>query len=210
MYRFKIVFLLLTSSLVFSFCSPTKGLKKIDKAYTQSSVMGNDFNTALYQTSITLYSNYFSGLFFFKNYPNEDAFHIVSMSEFGLSFLDMKYENGDMTLNNIQGFLNRKQLIKILKNNLEILFIDTEKILDKEIFEDSEKFVKVIKFKHKSSRYYYFCNRDNKITKIVERSRGRERLSIFFEYNQTEIPSKIVFKNKGIKLKMELDLVRVN
>lgn len=194
-------------------CSPVKGLKKTsyDKPLsTNNSVLSQHYNTALYKAGIAIFDNYYSGLFFIKNIQDKKMANIVFMSEFGLSFMDMKFENNAIQTNNVQEFLNRKAIISNMENFFLALFMDISEINNTDIFVDDTNAIKVIKFKQNSSRYYYFCNQDNKIERIIQKKRGRAKLEISLKYNNEELPSEIKFENKRIKLRMELELVRLN
>ncbi len=213
MYRFRIVFLLLISFYFLNACSPTIGLKAVRDAenrdFPAPPIAGKDFSTALYKTSISINKHYHTGIFLIKNNPVEKSFNIVLLSEFGLNLIEMRFKNDEIEIISCQDFLNHKIFTNNLKHSFEAILLDYRQCTNKKLYSDNENNIKVLKLKNKSSRYYYFCNQNNYIYKIVKKSILRKNLNIKIEFAESIVPKKIMFINEGIKMRMEMDLIKI-
>lgn len=210
MSRFKTIFLLLISLCFVNSCSPIKGLKRTETAdngfLQQQSVLGKEFNNLLFRANIEFHKNKFSGLVFIKNNIEKDLFNIVLMSEFGLSLMDMTYQEQSIKTNNIQGFMDKR----VVRNRIEdsfYLILSEFGVQEYQLFVSGEKQTKVIKIRDKFNRYYYFCNQDNKFHRIVKRKFGKNRLEASLEYDNGGLPVRIVFESKSYQYRMELELL---
>ena len=214
MCRLRTAFLILISIFVFTECSPVWQLEKVktnnDTVFMPDAVIGKDFSTLLYKADIELLGSFYSGLLFVKYDSLQNAHFIVAMSEFGLSFLDMTFTKGEIEINNIQPFLDRRAVKKNLKNSFRILLTDLATFSNTRLYQDAERGINVFKIKDKSGRYYYFCNEQNKTDKIIRRLWGRNRQTISINYNSKQYPQSIVLVNEGINFSMELNLLKAN
>ncbi len=213
MQIYRIIFSLLISVIIVNSCSPVRGLKETHKpkqTHEDRSVLNKNYKNALFKAGISIFNNYYSGLFFIKQNYDEQTANIVFMSEFGLSFMDLTFSNNDVKTNNIQEFLNRKHIIRTFENIFVILFINSSKQENTKTYTNTEQTIKVSKIKRNSSRYYYFCNQDNNIEKIIERKRSRTNLELVLKYEESDLPKEIIIESKRIDFIMNLELVRIN
>ncbi|HBG87480.1 MAG TPA: hypothetical protein DDW62_08010, partial [Marinilabiliaceae bacterium] len=68
-----------------------------DRADSRS-IIGVEYNSLLYRSMIKFRNYEFSGLVLVKNLVSDSAVHIVFMSEFGPTMLDIKYKNDEFEL----------------------------------------------------------------------------------------------------------------
>ncbi len=216
MYRYKTIFLYLISLLLINACSPVTSYNKIahpgELDAFPKSVMGSNFDRLLYKADIRILDNYYTGLFFIKNDSIDNRIHIVALSEFGLSFLDMEYHDGEIKINNIQSFLDRRSLKKDIQQNFKLLFINLKDYNSKQVYKKPGEEIIALKVRNTFSRYYYFCDEagEGNIYSIVQRRPFKRNKKIFLKYNDVPFPKKIVFSNNNIRFRMELDLLEVN
>lgn len=214
MPRFRIALLLLISIIaILHSCSPIKGLKKSpspEEISINLPLLENAYSTALYKTSISIGKHYHTGIFLFKKNLEEDATNIVFLSEFGLNLLEMKYKNDNIELINSQKFLKNKIFISNLKSCILPLLINRNSERTNKLYTDNNDSIKVIKIRHNSNRYYYFCNENNFVNKIVNQRVLKGDITIKLNYDLNKVPQNMVFINDRVKLELEMDLIKLN
>ncbi len=206
MKKFLKIFLLLNSLSIIS-CSPGKGFVKTHKEVEIKSRLSENYQQALYKTNIFFYKKQYSGLLLFKYEQDKKEHSVVLLSELGLSILELKYQSGEFKMVKHKSFFNKKAAIETLKSDIELLI---EQIPIKEqTFYEAEDSSLIVKRKNKKKEIFYI-NKENDVFKI--RKRQNMFMSVNMDLNDysANIPKEIIIKHHGIKLKLELRLIKQN
>jgi len=209
MKLFHQVFLLLISVFFFSSCVSTKNFKveKENTSFIVAPLLEGSYKTALYNSEIDIGEKHFSGLFYFKTFP-DSSYRIIFLSQFGLNLLDLKYENNNFTVVKCQEFLKKKVIINTLKRNLKLLIYIPHNYNKKKIYINTKNKLVLVKFKKGFKKDYFFYSKDKKINKIIETKKLRYIELIVKEY-QENMPKNIEINNKRIDLKIKLNLIKL-
>ena len=120
------VILLISMLIATSSCS-IKGYKLITESEKDKIVapyiFDDDFEKALYKTSINIYDNEITGLTLFKK--TDSAIRVVSMSELGIKYFDFEFPFDQLkpaTVHYVMEPLNKKILINLLLEDFNLLF----------------------------------------------------------------------------------------
>jgi len=210
MRLFKIIFLLLSSLFFIAACSPIGGFHKVDlsKAPKSVSVIDTLSEKTVFKAGISVYDNYFSGLFLFKPIKADSSYRIVFMSEVGLNLLDMVYKNDTMTVLSCNDFLNKKIILNTMKKDFAQLFMKYTIKKRFKVYANENDSVQVVKFSYKWKKFYYFCHNQNDIFRIYRKSKIFGSVNMNVDKNKNLGIDGINFKHRGIKL--EINLVRIN
>ena len=122
-------FLLISFLLIFGACSLTShsGFSKIPQSTTGDfRILDDEFEKVLFQASIDVYENHLSGLMFVKDMIVDSSYRVVFLSETGLSFFDFEFpksSNQPFKVHYCMDMLNKKLIIKTLKQDIELLLM---------------------------------------------------------------------------------------
>src|SRR4030042_6019263 len=120
---------LVLSSLCFlllSGCSFSliNNFQRISEAAVNNNVIPwfqGDTNRFLFYTNIDIYKNHFGGLMVIKPFT-ENSHRVLFITEVGIKIFDMElFRNGDFILHYCMDALNRKSVIRTLKNDIGLL-----------------------------------------------------------------------------------------
>jgi hypothetical protein len=209
---FSIQFLLLSSLFFGIACSPIHGFHKVQVENINSilgkSVIDSTTQKTVYKTKITIYDNYFSGLFLIKFVPKDTSFRVVFLSEVGLNLLDFKYKNNKFTVVSCQDFLNKKMILETLQNDFLLLFSKIDRNKNCKVYQKETDSIQVIKFRDNWKKFYYFCGNQKEFFRIHKKSFFYGSVDVLIHYDQELKIDEMNFKHKGIKL--EMNLIRLN
>ncbi|WP_340115055.1 hypothetical protein [Maribellus mangrovi] len=195
--------------LVFQSCSNLHlRYKKTDDLANEATGLSWKLNKALYKARITFFNKEYSGLMFFKEYPETKDVRMIFMSEFGLKFFDLKLDkNGTVTTEYIIDELNRKSIINTLSTDFRLLFLHFKETDCKKYFSGKNK-TYMQKCKKGKFRYSYFFNNNNKIETIKYASFFRKKVTIELKEYENNIPGNVTIKHFGIPLKLNLNYIK--
>lgn len=118
--------LFLLAVLFFASCS-NRGYQTISQSSisTDSSVavFNNDFEKALYQTTINIFKTQLTGITLIKK--TDSSYRVVSMSEIGVKYFDVEVfvnSTSPAKVHYIMEVLNRKLLVSMILNDFQLLF----------------------------------------------------------------------------------------
>ncbi len=204
MKKFLKIFLLLNSLSVIA-CSPGKGFVETQKEVEVKSRLSKNYKQALYKTNIFFYKKQYSGLLLFKYEQEKDEYSVVLLSELGLSILELKYQSGEFKMVKHKSFFNKKAAIETLKSDIELLI---EQIPMKEQTCYAAKDSSLIVQRRNKKKEVFYINKENEVFKI--RKKQNMFMSVNMDLNDysTNIPKEMIIKHHGIKLKLELRLIK--
>ncbi len=159
----------------------------------------------LFNARIDIRKNHFSGLMVIK-YLKNDGYRVIYLTEVGIKIFDMEFfTNGDFKLHYCLEQLNRKPVIKILKNDIGLMLYKIPGN-DKIVFlTDKQNGGMLIKSTdHAGIKYYLLNNKKNRVDEIYLRRNLQEKMRIrFFSNDGSELDS-VRLVQHNINLVMQL------
>ncbi len=208
MMKFLIPFLLL-SSYFLQPCYSSNQPKLVDNALADKSVLAVDYNLMLYKIRISFRSFNFSGLILLKNQEQDSSTHIVFMSEFGLTLLDLKYRNDDFEVVSSKEFFSDPRIINVIKGDFRILLQNLNIIQDYRISDTKSPDVKKLKFRHLSNRFIYLYKPNFFVYRATKRNNMLDVVHMNVLRDEEHTPNTVHFTHRGISLKIDLELINI-
>jgi len=160
----------------------------------------------VYKANITIYGNELSGIFIAKKI-SDNTHRVVFTTEFGNKLLDFEISETDFKVNSIVEELDRKILINTLKTDFRLLLKNSYVV--KQQYDNPESKVFLTE-DAKTNNYLFISKADNKLDKIVNASKRKERINLFFTSENNIFATKIVIQHYNIKLRIELNYLQTN
>jgi hypothetical protein len=202
------------------YMSPYKAGGKIDyskQEYQEIRPFQRDFNKVLYQASLSISGKTFAGLMMIKKFSS-DTYRIAFFSELGLNFFDFELRRSanknkmQLTVNNIYAQLDRKLLINRLEKYFSMLLNPgLEDGIYKTFVAKDGSHVLVLLNSYKGKDAYHSKNLIEPYDKIVNFNSIRRQPKILISITGKRLnyaPSKIVFEEPGLRMRIELDQSR--
>lgn len=208
MKKFKIIYLLLSSVFFANFCNAQKDiLQKTD--ISKLIILDDNYNSMLFKTGVKFFNKYFSGLVLIKNNNADTAIHVIFMTEFGLTLLDLKYKNDDFNVVTENNFFANELIVDAMKENFRIILQNLTYINEFDIRQLKDGKSKIT-FSHLSNKYSYFCNSSFKVNKIKYRKDIFKTIKVKISRNENMEPNNILFNRKLINLSIDLNLLKIS
>ena len=180
------------------------------QGFTETAVQNPIFNATYFsdpaidyvdKTNISVYGKSMSGIFIAKKI-NDTIHRVVFTTEFGNKLLDFEIGEAEFKINSIVDELNRKLLIKTLRDDFRLLL--------RKKFEVQEQFDSVADHVYKSKNgnhyNYIFVSKTTKsLFKILRLSKRKEKLYIAYESEKNIFAERIVIQHYNIDLKIEFN-----
>jgi len=203
------------SSLLLPSCSPNylEGYTKLENTdLIKSAVFDNNFKKATYKTKLTLMGNQLSGILLIKK-TKEDEFRFVFVSEIGIKYFDL----GIKPIANNYLETSHYLMSALNKGNVEqILFDDFCKLVKPSKANPTQTFFRnkttgIIAFELdeiNSKPIYFMDTENNRIEKIVWKSKISGKSQILLSNYKNSLPAKFEIENKkyGLGIVMKLFL----
>jgi hypothetical protein len=207
--------LLLSSSLVllllygcsFGHYSQLKEIKTISTAYPKS-IFGDNFNSFLFKTNITVFKKKFSGLLVTKQLSTKD-YRVIFTTELGMKMFDFEFKDSAFTLHYCVPQFNNPKLLKVIQNDIETLLMSN--LLNKKVtnYEDKKGVYTIQKIKFQKSENYYFTEKaTGQLTKIEHAKKSIKKTTFTLSNYQNDFPGNILIKHHDINMKIELNLLK--
>jgi hypothetical protein len=208
--------LALSSLLFLLLCSCSTALfnnyRKYDHDNSQGSASYTWFNSDtgryLFQSSIDIFKNNFTGLLFIKQL--DDSRRILFITETGIKIFDLElFEKDDFIVHYCMEQINRKSLLNALGNDFSLMIYNipgdsrikymTEKNTGKLIIKSSGQ---------SGTRYLKVNKKTGKIDEIISSGALTNKLNIRFFSASGEEPDSIIVSHYNLNFKIHL--VRIN
>jgi phosphoribosylformylglycinamidine (FGAM) synthase PurS component len=192
--------------LVLSSCAT----KNVVKDYTNVPLENTSFEVPyfsnptidyVYKANIRVYGNELTGIFIAKKI-NDSTHRMVFTTEFGNKLLDFEISEKDFKVNSIVSELNRKILVNTLVKDFRLLLRSHYDF--KEQFDSKESKV-CLSEDGKLLNYLFISKSDNTLSKIVQTTKRKEKINLFFTVESNIFASKIIIEHKTIPLNIELN-----
>jgi hypothetical protein len=191
-------------SLLFVSCTSLhrQGYSKVKaNDYEFNPVFGTDFIKTLYTAEITFGKNTFTSLAIIKHMPAYKSYRLVFFSEAGLQLMGMEFlDNGNVNVEYMSDFLNRKAIVKKLSADFKLLFIDNTHHINKAYAMPGDSGTYILQMKGEKSANYYFFSNAKEPFKIRERGCNYGKSTVLLNHFENGGPNYIQFTHKMLKL----------
>lgn len=162
----------------------------------------------LFNTEIDIYRNHFGGMMVIK-YLSKESCRVVYITEVGIKVFDMEFFiNGDFKLHYCLDAINRKIIIKTLKNDIGLMLANIPSDKKIKISEDRKQNKSLLKSTdHSLTKYYLLDNKSLRTEEILTRKCLQKKMEIkYFSNNLNELDS-VLIKHYNIRLKIHLSRI---
>ena len=169
-------YLLLSSCLfVFSGCgSSYRQLQRIEGDASCIEKFRPKFTIALYTTRVNIIGNYLTGLLVIKTMADSNM-RVVFTSEMGLSLFDFEFRpNGDFKVYHIIDKMNRKTVIKTLRQDFELVLMQRLNTQTAQVFRNNDRIY--FGFKQENGSNYYITDPDCRALLGIEKASKRKAI----------------------------------
>ncbi len=180
----------------------TEGLRQV--AFVHKEITNPYFSNPeldyVYKAQIEVYKRNFGGILIIKKTGGKN-YRIVMTSEFGSKLFDFQLNDGNFTKNFIVEDLDRKFIIDVLQDDFKLLL--SEKATVVTAYRSPESSI----YKTKDGddfNFYFFANTTERLEKIVNTTKIKEKTAIEFSVTRGDIAEHISIQHYTIKLKIDL------
>ncbi len=206
--------LLLSSLIAISLSACTFGhysrLSEVKNTYPKplKSLFGDNFNSFLFKTNITVYGKDFSGLLVTKQMSPQD-YRVIFTTELGMKLFDFEFKDTAFTLHYCVPQFNKPKLLKVIQHDIETLLMSNVANKKEVEYADKKGLYNVQKVELDKGQNYYFTEKSSQHLVKIEHAKKRIKKTTFTLSNyQTDFPGNILIKHHDIKLKIELNLLK--
>lgn len=178
--------------------------KKLDRTSYQVPYFADSKTDYVYKTNITVYGHEMSGIFIAKKI-NDTTHRIVFTTEFGNKLMDFEISETDFKINSIVHELDRKILINTLREDFRLL-LKKDYIFQQQFENESDDIYK--SQDGKRDNYLFISKKDQKLQKVVQSSKTKEKFTLTFSSENNIFAEKILINHQNIKLKIELNYLK--
>lgn len=195
--------------LIVSSCSSLNVVKEYNPVALETTLFevpyfSNPKMDYVYKANIKVYGNELSGIFIAKKI-NDTTHRVVFTTEFGNILLDFEISETDFKINSIVEELDKKILINTLKTDFRLLL--RKNYTTKEQYDNKENKVFLTE-DGKTNNYLFVSKADNKLNKIVNATKRKEKISIYITSENNIFADKIIIQHFNIKLRIELNYLK--
>jgi len=171
-------------------------------------IFGDNFNSFLFKTNISVYGHDFSGLLVTKQMAPQD-YRVIFTTELGMKLFDFEFKDTSFTLHYCVPQFNKPKLLKTIQHDIEILLMNDLKNATFEQYTDAKAEYSIAKAKAGSMYNYYFTEKATKHLVKIEHSKKRVKKTIFtLSKYVNDFPNNVIIQHCDIKLKIELNLLK--
>jgi hypothetical protein len=182
--------------------------KTVSGSASPKTIFGDNFNSFLFKTNITVYGKDFSGLLVTKQMSPKD-YRVIFTTELGMKLFDFEFKDTTFTLHYCVPQFNRPKLLKTIQQDIEILLMNNLAGKHFETFTDPKNLYVIYRLKEEKMYDYYFTDKESGHPVKIEHSKKRTKKIIFTLNNYVnDFPNNILIRHYNIKLKIELNLLK--
>jgi hypothetical protein len=184
-----------------------KEIKTIDSTPPKS-IFGDNFNSFLFKTNITVYGKDFSGLLITKQLSPQD-YRVIFTTELGMKLFDFEFKDTSFTLHYCVPQFNKPKLLKVIQQDIEILLMNDLKNKSVSNFTDPKNLFNIKRIKAGNMYNYYFTEKPSEHLIRIEQTKKRiKKITFDLSGYENNFPSHILIRHHNIKLKIELALLK--
>ncbi len=169
-----------------------------------------DTGRYLYQSSIDIFRNNYSGLLFIK--PLGDSHRVLFITETGIKIFDMEFfRTGDFRVHYCLEAMNRKSVIKALGNDMTLMLYNIPENGKTKIMQEKGTGKMIIKSKdNNGTRYCTINDKTGKVDELIRTGTFTNKLNIRFFSTSGIEPDSILISHYNLKLKIHLTKLNDN
>lgn len=161
------------------------------------------FTTTMYTTQVNIVGNYLSGLLVIKTMP-DSSIRFVFTSEMGLSLFDFEFAvDGDFRVHYIIKKMNRKAVIKTLREDFELVLMRQLNMQTAHIFRSNDRIYYAFPQK-KGSNYYITDLNCDTLTAIEKASKRKAVVKVVMQDYHGGVPDIIGITHTNFHFTIEL------
>lgn len=181
----------------------TEGLRQVhfNKAEVENPYFSNTEIDYVYKAKIEVYGKNFGGILIIKKISPENH-RVVFTTEFGSKLFDFQFEGDTFTKHFVVEDLDKEFIVNILKDDFKLLVNESAKVLA--VYESKNQRI----YKTQSDErlnFYFLEDKSEKLKKIVNTSKTKEKVEIDFSSSEENIADIIAIKHNNIKLTIDLE-----
>ena len=201
---------LLLSSLVLVFSGCSSAYKNLQAGSGEASCVLKfrpAFNAELYNTKVNVVGKHLSGLLLFKSMP-DSSMRVVFSNEMGLKFFDFEFAaNGDFRVYQVIKQLNKKAVIKTLRNDFELLMMRNIQLNNAVVKKDS--LLTWYGFPGKKETHYYITSGAcDSLVRIENAMKRKPKLRIVMQNYNNGIPDSIGITHHNFNFNIGLKYIK--
>ncbi|WP_405206179.1 hypothetical protein [Aquimarina sp. LLG6339-5] len=159
----------------------------------------------VYKSDISVYGNEFSGILILKKIAPQKH-RIVFTSQFGSTFFDIEIDSESYKIHSIIEQLDRKIILNTLIKDFTLL-VKEKGMAVQRYHNDTYNVLKNEKGKY--SNYYFYNLSDQKLDKIVNTTKRKEKVIVLFnDIAEDHLANNISIDHKNIRLNIELNFLK--
>lgn len=172
------------------------------------SIFGDNFNSFLFRTNITVYGKDFSGLLVTKQMAPQD-YRVIFTTELGMKLFDFEFKDTSFTLHYCVPQFNRPKLLKTIQEDIQILLMNDLDGRSAGRYTDPQNLYDITKLKSGSMYDYYYMGRESgHLIKIEHSTRHVKKIIFTLNNYQDGFPFNVIIQHHNIRLKIELNLLK--
>jgi hypothetical protein len=181
----------------------TEGLRQVhfNKTEVENPYFSNTEIDYVYKAKIEVYGKNFGGILIIKKISPENH-RVVFTTEFGSKLFDFQFEGDTFTKHFVVEDLDKEFIVNILKDDFKLLVNESAKVLS--VYESKNQRI----YKTQSDErfnFYFLEDKSEKLKKIVNTSKTKEKVEIDFTSSEENIADIIAIKHNNIKLTIDLE-----
>jgi hypothetical protein len=163
-----------------------------------------DTGRYLFQSSIDIFRNNFSGLLFIK--PLEASHRILFITEMGIKIFDMEiFRNGNPKVHYCLEAVNRKSVTKTLGKDLSLMIFSVAENDKVKMMQERSTAKKVIRSKDcNGTRFCSISEKTGKVEELISTGALTKKLNIKFYSESKAEPDSIILSHYNLKLNIHL------
>lgn len=207
MRQYPILFLIISSCLLFSSCAvkTVDGLVKTEKApeHFHAPYFSDPNKDYIYKASIAVYGRDFGGIFIAKK-VNDTLYRAAFTTEFGNKLFDFEITDDSFKVKYILDELNKKIVVNTLKRDFMLLLKQQHEVVAG--YEDDKN--SVLKCKDGKRYNYLFTDKaTGQLQKLVNATKSKEKTIITYTAKNNILAQNIVIDHKNLQLRIELNYI---
>ena len=176
--------------------------KEIEATFTNPYFLDTEIDY-VYKAHIEVYGNDLSGILVIKK-VNDSLHRVVLTTDFGNKLLDTEISKNSFRVNYILDKLDKKIILNTLEKDFRLLLTANHTVQEVSEMED------YIIYKSKDgkrSNYFFEDKKDGSLTKLINASKSKEKVTFSFSPKNTTFAESILIQHHNIKLKIELNQI---
>ncbi|MCR5861380.1 hypothetical protein LRS05_04100 [Flavobacterium sp. J372] len=208
MRRYLILFLLISSTVIFSSCAVKtvagySPIAQIDKKEVRTDYFTDIKADYVYKAAIEVYGNNLGGIVIIKK-TGADSHRVAFTTEFGNKLFDFTFTGNEFTVNYILEDLDRGIIKNTLRDDFRLLLKNSYSI--ESMYENPET---IVYKSNDGKRFnYLFTDRNSgRLKKLVNATKTKEKVEISYDDITNTLAKSIIIAHKNIKLRIALNYI---